>query len=92
MSLSEDERLAYFKDYTDSLRIAAEEQEKAAKEAQELQERLAQTSTMSNINRLTSLDSKASFKPNKFYFYNETTVAYGKNQFQKIWGKRTFRR
>ena len=90
MSLSEDERLAYFKNYTDSLRIAAEEQEKAAKEAQELQERLAQTSTMSNNNRPNlSLDSKASFKPNKFYFYNETTVAYGKNQFQKIWGKRT---
>ena len=85
MSLSEDERLAYFKNYTDSLRIAAEEQEKAAKEAQELQERLAQTSTMSNNNRPNlSLDSKASFKPNKFYFYNETTVAYGKNQFQKF--------
>ena len=51
--LSEDERLAYLKNYTDSLRIAAEEQEKAAKEAQELQERLAQTSTMSNNNSLT---------------------------------------
>ncbi|MGB2116936.1 MAG: tetratricopeptide repeat protein [Flavobacteriaceae bacterium] len=90
VSLSEDDRLAYFQNYTDSLKVVAEEQEKAAKEAQELQERLAQTTTMGNNNLPNlSLDSKASFKPNKFYFYNETTVSYGKNQFQKIWGKRT---
>lgn len=30
----------------------------------------------------------ASSKPGEFYFYNPSTVAYGREQFQKKWGKR----
>lgn len=89
IALPEEERLTYFKNYTDSLKTLAEAQEKAAKEAKELQERLAQTNTINASNQTSmAIGSKASFQPNKFYFYNETTMAYGKNQFQKVWGNR----
>ena len=43
------------------------------------------------------LNANDRFNPNaaneqqKFYFYNSTTVAYGKNQFLQIWGDRPLR-
>ncbi|GLB52872.1 gliding motility protein [Neptunitalea chrysea] len=32
--------------------------------------------------------AKARGKSNSFYFYNESTVTYGKNEFKRVWGNR----
>ena len=86
VDMSEEERLAYFTAYTDELREKAEE-EKARQEAEEQRvqgiARSGQNTTDSNNNRIGQ-DSQAS----TFYFYNTTTVAFGKNEFIQTWGER----
>lgn len=91
-ALSYDDQLAYFEDYTEQLKIQAEKE----KELEEIQERNKEF-VNSNIsdNGFTSKDTKpmSTRGPNgppgsSFYFYNPTTVAYGKNEFIKKWGDR----
>lgn len=82
IALSEQERLTYFTKYTDKLKAEA----KAEKERLEIQERmkgLAQNNKTGGFN-IGAKNNDAG----KFYFYNPTTVAYGKNEFSKIWGDR----
>ncbi|MDG5491129.1 tetratricopeptide repeat protein [Psychroserpens sp. SPM9] len=91
VNLSEAERLTYFTTYTEELKALAEA-EKERKEAEERQK--------SNASGLKAFDSKNANQKGKstrdnpggsnseFYFYNQTTVAYGKNEFIKIWGDR----
>jgi len=93
VNLSDEERLAYFTKYTDDLRTKAEEE----------QERLEALEAQKNSGIVTVNErfgvSKAGGPPSlgnrpggnnasAFYFYNQTTIAYGKNQFSKIWGDR----
>ena len=79
LNYTEDERITYFEKYITELK-EKEAAEKAAKE-QEL-----------------AANNAGGFLPNSggkqnagstFYFYNPTTVAYGKEEFRKIWGDRT---
>lgn len=80
VGMSESEQLAYFTDYTSKLR------EKAVKDSLETvknQEKIA-----NNEFYKKDKGTAASGKGSTFYFYNPTTVAYGKGEFRKIWGNR----
>lgn len=78
--MSEAEQLAFFTEYTSRLK------EKAVKdslEAVKLNQKIADKEFYQK--------GKTASAPNKgstFYFYNPTTVAYGKQEFRKIWGDR----
>lgn len=84
IKLSESERLAYFQSFIDTLK-AQEEAEKAKAEAAE------RNSDLVNLNNNTSASAQIGNTSNQstvFYFYNPTTLAFGKNEFTKIWGNR----
>ena len=87
VNLPESDRLAYFEAFVEKLKIQSEEQ----KEKQEAQARNQGLVTVNN-NSGNGAPSGFGGTPNQaasFYFYNPTTVAYGKNEFIKIWGDRT---
>lgn len=87
MSVAEQNR--YFADIQQQMQEAAEKE----KEMQDLQAQraLAQANARNglspaNLNRRQDVGIKGASE--SFYFYNPTTVAYGKNEFVRIWGKR----
>ncbi|MGM5469188.1 tetratricopeptide repeat protein [Flavobacteriaceae bacterium LMO-SS05] len=90
--LSDEERLVYFKKFTDDLKEKAEEK----KEKEEIAKRL--NSGLVTANNLDTGSKRGNLNPisensgqQKFYFYNQTTVAFGKNEFLKIWGDRSLK-
>lgn len=90
VNMSEEDRLALFKAFTDDLKAKAEEEA----ERKEIAERKLFAAAASND--LNSKSSNSKFATNKsggetFYFYNSTTVAYGKSEFAKTWGDRTLK-
>jgi tetratricopeptide (TPR) repeat protein len=97
VTLSEVNRLSYFTTYTEELKVLAE----AEKEEVEAEERRkaansGQTTVVNNAKfggKSTNQSVKANpgakaGKISDFYFYNPTTVAYGKSEFIKVWGDR----
>lgn len=86
VNMSAPERQGFFNDYVAKLKLEKEEAaERLAIEKQKAG--LAQNNAGQPQNN--------SFKPkggtpgaSSFYFYNDQTVAYGKNEFQRIWGER----
>lgn len=90
--MPEADRLAYFTEYTDSLRIKAEEEREKA----EIQAALDANSTgLASAIDNPQLQQRSSSAPpgaargeSLFYFYNQTTVSFGKNEFVKVWGDR----
>ncbi len=95
VNFSEAERLAYFKTYTEELKVKAEaERERAEAEAR----RAANVGQKQALNKAGTkamradptgkITPKAGGQKSDFYFYNQTTVAYGKNEFVQIWGNR----
>lgn len=85
VNMPETERLAYFTTVTDKLKKEAEEAEKKAEEA----ERKLKSKGLANNN--ANQPGQRGSKGNKggsFYFYNPTTVAFGKNEFIQTWGER----
>lgn len=84
VNMPEADKLAYFESFVNALKEKAEA-EKAKQEA-------------ANRNTgLATVNNKIGAQPNRignqedvntFYFYNPTTVAYGKNEFTKFWGNR----
>ncbi len=91
VNLSETGRVTYFESFIEGLKIKAEK-EKKAKENQEAKDRNNGLITGNNNNSGSNLPSAARGgvpgQAATFYFYNPTTVAYGKNEFVKIWGDR----
>ncbi|MCB0466334.1 MAG: hypothetical protein KDC78_11785 [Aequorivita sp.] len=79
--MSEAEQLAFFTDYTSKLK---EQAVKDSLEAIKIEQKIA--------NKEFYEKGKTVSGPNKggstFYFYNTSTVAYGKGEFRKIWGDR----
>ena len=78
--MSEAEQLSFFTDYTTKLKAQAVKDSLAAVK---IEQQVA--------NKEFYEKGKATSGPNKgstFYFYNTTTVAYGKGEFRKIWGDR----
>ncbi|MBR9913517.1 MAG: hypothetical protein GYB32_01615 [Algicola sp.] len=88
--LSEDAQLAYFSEYTEKLKVQAEaEQEKAEAEARRNSNTGQKQSIANNVEKSLRADPTATKgKAQEFYFYNPTTVAYGKNEFMRVWGDR----
>ena len=86
VNASDEDRLAIFTAFISNLKAKAE----AQKEKDEIAKRLNSGLVASNKNlgKSTRADVTSKNGAQKFYFYNPTTVAYGKNEFIKIWGDR----
>jgi hypothetical protein len=79
--MSEAEQLSFFTEYTSKLK---EQAVKDSLEAIKIEQKIA--------NKEFYEKGKTASGPNKggstFYFYNTSTVAYGKGEFRKVWGDR----
>ena len=91
VNLSETARLEYFNDYIEKLKIASEKK----REKEEAAERNQGLITVNNnlkgqVARPIGAIGRNPFpQASTFYFYNQSTVAFGKNEFIKVWGDRT---
>ena len=81
VSLGEAERLAYFTEYTQKLKKQSEEDSLADLVAQE-------SIANKEFYKKAQVDRGGDVNGGAFYFYNSTTVSFGKQEFNKIWGKR----
>ncbi len=88
VAMSTDDRTAYFETYTQELKLQFEAK-KALEEERERNQGLIQVNDK-NFGSSNSLIKQAGGPTvgAEFYFYNPTTVSYGKNEFLKIWGDR----
>lgn len=80
--MSEVERIRYFEEYTSKLR------EKAIKDSiaeMKIEEGIANKEF---FKKNGGGDENGGPSGGKFYFYNPTTISYGKQEFNKRWGKR----
>ena len=95
---SDVDRIAIFTTYIDKLK----EQAKTLKEQEEIAQRNASAGMVVSDNNSnqkaagsfsgsTGINPPGSSGKQPFYFYNSTTVAYGKNEFSKIWGDRSLK-
>ena len=73
IKMSEAERVAYFKDYI-------EEQKSKLNKENEI------VNSKNENSFVTTKKKNISDKNAVFYFYNPTVLAYGKNEFKKLWG------
>ena len=73
VKMSEEERVAYFKDYIEEQKKKLNKEKEIVKSKNENSFVSAKNNNISNENAL-------------FYFYNPTVLAYGKNEFKKLWG------
>ena len=85
VNLPEAEKLAYFESFVEDLKVKAEEE----KEKLEAAERNNGLATVNIIGQQANKVGPKQAQSTAFYFYNPTTVAYGKNEFTKIWGDRS---
>ncbi|WP_194768213.1 tetratricopeptide repeat protein [Tamlana sp. I1] len=77
-------RKLYFNDYVKALKLKAEEANEKAEAAKRNNSGLAMVNNQIGGQVRTGTAEQGAL----FYFYNPTTVAYGKNEFIKIWGDR----
>lgn len=87
VNLSEADKLAYFENFVEQLQNKVAEQ-KEKQEAQDRNKGIITTNTNNQGNAAPSRVGAPSNQVATFYFYNPTTVAYGKNEFIRIWGDR----
>lgn len=73
VKMSEAERIVFFNNHIDKLMNKLKEEEEAIENKNE---------NISSVSKKNELTAKGAL----FYFYNPTAVAYGKNEFKKIWG------
>ncbi len=104
ISLPKEQQLTIYAEHAERLKELAIEEEKRKTEELKRQEAKGNSTISNDFNRTnqnTSRNSKSlpgDLNANRsgvgrpgssnFYFYNPTTVAYGKNEFLKIWGQR----
>jgi tetratricopeptide (TPR) repeat protein len=103
-NMSSSERVKYYEEYIvglkkedEKLKLLAEKQARIAANSggnvsQDGQKDIQNTDNIpgkKNISAPSVSNPSASGKPGDFYFYNPATVAFGKNEFKKIWGDRT---
>jgi len=81
LNYTDDERIAYFEKHITVLK-EKEAAELAAKEKEKV-------SVAASFNGFAPGSGGKQGKGSTFYFYNQTTVAYGKEEFRKIWGDRS---
>lgn len=87
VNLSEADKLAYFENFVEELQNKVLEQ-KEKQEALDRNKGIITTNTNNQANAAPSRVGAPSNQAVTFYFYNPTTVAYGKNEFIRIWGDR----
>ena len=82
VNLPEEARLAFFNNHIEKLKVADEEKKK--------KEEIAEAKKRVSGGKVTGAKSIGSINENAetFYFYNQTTVAFGKNEFIQTWGER----
>lgn len=80
-NMSEGQLLAYFTEYTQKLKDKAIEDSIAAVE---LEKEIANN----EFYKKNSSGNNKEQTGGRFYFYNSSTVAYGKQEFRRIWGDR----
>ena len=85
VNMSDADRVTFFTDYTNKLKLEAEK-EKERLEVEARKKGLATTNTPTN--NVTKPRGGLPGVGSNFYFYNQSTVAYGKNEFTRIWGDR----
>jgi len=85
VALSDADRLSLFETYVADLKAKAEA-EKERKEIAERNKGLNQGDL--NANRIGGDKNAQREAAKQFYFYNPTSVAFGKNEFIKVWGER----
>lgn len=86
VAMPKSEQLSYFTTYTNGLK----------EEALAEQERLEIAQRKKGLEQTTNTTNKGFGPPSvsnpratsSFYFYNPSTVAYGKNEFEQLWGER----
>lgn len=78
-AMSEAEQLAFFTEYTSKLKEQAIADSIESVKAKE---------SIANKEFYKKQQKEEGSKGGKFYFYNSTTVAYGRVEFNKIWGTR----
>ncbi len=104
-SLSETDRVLYFENYIDKLKKSDETKKISEEKEKERLETIARNAKPTTIDPVVSRPDlpkpkKASLAPpsmadasmnqaSVFYFYNPTTVAFGKVEFKKTWGERS---
>ncbi len=98
VSLPKEEQLAIYTKYAEALKEKALEEEQRMEEEKKNRESIQRTALNSTKDKnvvsgmsprgLPGFSSTGSDNGSSFYFYNTTTVAYGKNEFLKIWGDR----
>lgn len=101
-NMRDSDRTAYFAKYVAKLKREDDAKKKLAEKTAIIKENQARNAgsdinskdaANSNINKtkssaVTDGNDMASSNSSVFYFYNPTTVAYGKTEFAKNWGKR----
>lgn len=80
VGMNESERLAFFTNYTSELKEQARQDSIAQVKSEE---------RIANKEFYKKNTSTKSEEGGAFYFYNSTTIAFGRQEFQKIWGNRT---
>ena len=91
VNMSDEQRLAYFKTFTDDLKKKAEEKKEQEEIANRRNSGLVTANNIDNNNPRGFGPNPVSNQEQKFYFYNPTTVAFGKNQFSQVWGDRALK-
>lgn len=102
VSLPESEKVAYFDAYIEKIKKEDEAQRILEEKEAEKQRNIERNSQATTADVAVSANGNAMPKPaftppsmtalqadNTFYFYNPTTVSFGKVAFKKNWGKRT---
>ena len=87
VNLPEDERLAFFRSYTDSLKVIAEASAKTSRQ-QQARTNIGNSPFFINNNTSSLGGTQQQSNGGPFYFYNPTAVAFGKNNFSQRWGDR----
>ena len=104
-NMSASDRTTYFETYIAKLKKEDEAKKKLAEKEARIKENIAKNNGGSDVKGENTNMIKGKSKPKEtnnvaslsgnsgsvFYFYNPTTVAYGKVEFAKNWGKRTLK-
>ena len=104
VSMNENDRISYFENYIVKLKATDEAKRILEEQRKEKQENIDRNSKIASLDPASNQDSgmpkRASMNPpsmagissqqtaNVFYFYNPTTVSFGKLEFKKNWGDR----
>lgn len=85
--MTDDDRLTFFNSYIDELKKKAEEK-KEREEAEKRKQEVSQGIGRGNQSKGAKSGKGEEVNAGSFYFYNSTTVAFGKNDFIQNWGDR----